>query len=119
MHHTVRGEYPTQSLLIGSTDVAMHPVKSPGSMQGSTMQPLTKKLPFAAAWFFAAVSLAVGAPAKQAEKAACIGEPVALVILPETICLAGPRSMRQVLVTGQYSDGSERDLTSFCEFRLE
>ncbi len=28
---------------------------------------------------------------------------------------SGPRDMRQILVTGRYSDGSERDLTNACE----
>ena len=41
------------------------------------------------------------------------------MVQPETIRLAGPRAMRQVLVTGRYADGSERDLTSFCDFRVE
>src|SRR5207244_2160541 len=44
---------------------------------------------------------------------------VSLMVWPETIRLAGPRAMRQVLVTGRYGDGSERDLTSFCDFRVE
>src|SRR5262249_52379044 len=45
--------------------------------------------------------------------------PLSLVVQPDTIRLAGPRAMRQVLVTGLYGDGSERDLTSFGDFRAE
>lgn len=84
------------------------------------MKNVMSMLNSAAAWFLTAASLAAaGAPEKQAEKAACIGQPVSLVVQPETIRLAGPRAMRQVLVTGRYGDGSERDLTTFCEFRVE
>lgn len=84
------------------------------------MKNVTSMLNSAAVWFLTAASLAAaGVPEKQAEKAACIGQPVSLVVQPETIRLAGPRAMRQVLVTGRYADGSERDLTSFCDFRVE
>src|SRR5260370_5056992 len=91
----------------------------------------TSRLLLAAAWLvMAAVVVAgepvrpaapqkAGAPEKQADKAATIGQPVSIVIRPESIRLAGPRDMRQILVTGRYPDGTERDLTSFCEFRAE
>jgi len=89
------------------------------------MKFLTSRLLLAAAWSLTTTALASAAPGKAdgpeklTEKAACIGSPVALVVRPETIRLAGPRAMRQVLVTGRYADGSERDLTSFCDFRAE
>jgi len=81
----------------------------------------TSEILFAAALFVTANSLAVGAPekqpesqaAKQADPAAYVGLPVTVVIEPEVIRLTGRRDMRQILVTGRYADGSERDLTSF------
>ena len=83
------------------------------------MKPLTSKFVFVAAWLVTASVLAAESPEKQADKAECVGRPVSLVVQPETIRLAGPRAMRQILVTGRYSDGSERDLTSFCELKVE
>jgi hypothetical protein len=88
------------------------------------MNHLSSKRPFVSAWFVLswlglAASLPAAAPDKQAEKAAYIGHPVALAVSPEAVHLAGPRDMRQILVTGRYSDGSERDLTNSCEVRAE
>lgn len=102
----------------------MHRADSLGPVWGSAMKHLTSKLLFAAAcfateWFVTGASLAAGAPEKQAEKTAYVGHPVALVVQPEAIRLAGPRAMRQILVTGRYSDGSERDLTNVCELQAE
>lgn len=48
-----------------------------------------------------------------------VGNPVALAIWPTAIVLEGPRSTQQVLVTGRYANGSERDLTRSCTWRLE
>ncbi len=94
------------------------------------MKLLANKLLIAAAWCVTAASLAAAAPEKGTaaiqgaadkpiDKTASIGQPVSLVVWPESIRLAGPRAMRQVLVTGRYADGTERDLTSLCEFRVE
>ena len=83
------------------------------------MKHLTIKLLFAIAWLVTTATLAADSPEKLADKAAYVGHPVSLVVQPETIRLVGPRAMRQMLVTGRYSDGSERDLTSFCEMKLE
>ncbi len=83
------------------------------------MKHLTSKLLFVTAWFVTSPILAADSPEKQADKAACVGHPISLVVQPETIRLAGPRAMRQILVTGRYSDGSERDLTNFCELQVE
>ena len=95
-------------------------------MKHRTSQVLLTVAQFVILWVVTSATLAAGpsesktgAPDTQAEKAAFIGHPVSLVVWPETIRLAGPRAMRQVLVTGRYADGSERDLTSFCEFRVE
>lgn len=92
--------------------------------KGFAMKHLTSKLNFAAAsfsltWFVSAASLAVGEPEKQPEKSAYVGHPVSLAVWPDSVRLIGPRAMRQILVTGRYSDGSERDLTSFCELKAE
>jgi hypothetical protein len=89
------------------------------------MKHLTGKLLIAAVWSVTATCLAdrpsdkQGPADNQAEKADYVGHPLSLVVQPETIRLAGPRAMRQVLVTGRYGDGSERELTSFCDFRAE
>ena len=83
------------------------------------MKPLTSKLVFVIAWLATAIAVAADSPEKQSDKAAFVGHPVSLVVQPETIRLAGPRGMRQILVTGRYSDGSERDLTHFCELKVE
>ena len=50
---------------------------------------------------------------------AVIGEPIALLAQPETIRFSGPRTMRQMIVTGRYADGSQRDLTPFCTWSAE
>src|SRR5262249_42253085 len=50
---------------------------------------------------------------------ALIGQPVSLVVQPDTIRLSGPRAMQQLVVTGRYSDGSERDLTPFTTLSAE
>jgi len=57
--------------------------------------------------------------AEQEAPTICIGEPVALVVQPETIRLSGPRAMQQVIVTGRYADGSQRDLTPYCTWSAE
>ncbi len=58
-------------------------------------------------------------PTDPADRAELIGQPVALVVQPEAITLAGPRAMQQVVVSGRYADGSVRDLTPFCELAIE
>src|SRR5262249_4492502 len=60
-----------------------------------------------------------GPHAHEAQKAAFVGKPVSLAVWPATIRLEGPRAMRQILVTGRYGDGSERDLTGLCELHAE
>ncbi len=56
-------------------------------------------------------------PDDPAERAAVVGQPKTLLVQPQTITLTGPRSRQQILVTGQYPDGSSRDLTPFCTIR--
>jgi hypothetical protein len=65
------------------------------------------------------LALAALGPASAAEKRPALGQPVSLAVQPETILLSGPRAVRQVLVTGRYRDGGERDLTPFCALRAE
>ena len=55
-------------------------------------------------------------PADPAEVAAIIGTPVALHVVPESIYLSEPRDSQQMLVTGRYADGSQRDLTRLCRW---
>src|SRR5215217_7746369 len=43
--------------------------------------------------------------------------PSALDVLPPTILLDGPREGCQVIVTGRYSDGTQRDLTATADLR--
>jgi hypothetical protein len=66
-------------------------------------------------------ALPVGAapPSDPAQRAALVGQPVALVVQPETVLLSGPRSRQQVVVSGRYADGTVRDLTPFCELACE
>ncbi len=57
---------------------------------------------------------AAAIPSEPAKQAAIVGQPMALMVQPETITLAGPRIRQQVVITGRYADGSVRDLTPFC-----
>lgn len=84
------------------------------------MRNLSSKLLFGMAGVWLAVSNAVGMAAeKSEEKALYLGQPVSLAVHPATIRLIGPRAVQQVLVTGRYADGSERDLTRVSTLRLE
>jgi hypothetical protein len=55
-------------------------------------------------------------PPADADRTQTIGQPISLLVQPAAITLAGSRSMQQVLVTGRFGDGTERDLTRFCEW---
>lgn len=83
------------------------------------MKHLTSTFLLVAASWVMATCLVAAVPEKQAEKAAYIGQPLAVTVWPESIQLAGPRAMRQILVTGRYGDGSERDLTNVCELSID
>lgn len=63
--------------------------------------------------------MAIAATWAADDEAALIGQPVSLRVQPETVRLMGPRAMQQVIVTGRYSDGSERDLTPFATMNAE
>ncbi|HMF15413.1 MAG TPA: DUF1549 and DUF1553 domain-containing protein, partial [Gemmataceae bacterium] len=59
-------------------------------------------------------------PASDSDrKAALIGQPSDLVVQPSTIDLSGPHAVRQLVVSGRYTDGSVRDLTPFCALSAE
>lgn len=45
-----------------------------------------------------------------------VGSPIALRVTPPQVSLVGVRASRQLLVTGDYADGSSRDLTPFCQW---
>src|SRR5947209_4837866 len=59
------------------------------------------------------------APAKDGDRGKIIGQPVALVVQPAAVQLAGPHGMQQLIVTGRYSDGNVRDLTALCDVTVE
>ena len=48
---------------------------------------------------------AASVPADAAGKAAIVGQPVALLVQPETIALSGGHAHQQLVVTGRYADG--------------
>lgn len=82
--------------------------------------------PRCALWTALAVCLHLGLPgitaappAEPDEIARIIGAPVKVSVEPKTVTLAGPRSMHQLLVTGEYADGSLRDLTALCDYRID
>ena len=71
--------------------------------QERAMKYLASTLVFVIARFVTAFAVAANPPDQQVDKSAFVGQPVSLVIQPESIRLAGPRAMRQILVTGRYS----------------
>src|SRR5262249_47426091 len=62
-------------------------------------------------------ALATAAPTDDASSV--IGQPISLIVQPDTIRLSGPRAVQQIIVTARYSDGAERDLTPFCAMSAE
>lgn len=53
------------------------------------------------------------------ERSMEFGEPTTLLIQPSPVHLTGRRAVQQLLVTGRYADGSERDLTRVVTLKLE
>jgi len=76
-------------------------------------------LAFGFAGLLSLANQAVFAAAPEEERAAVIGQPISLVVQPQTIRLSSARATQQIIVTGRYSDGSERDLTPFCVLSAE
>ncbi len=60
-----------------------------------------------------------GVPTDPQDIAQIVGQPLTLQVQPSTVALVGPRSIRQLVVTGCYSDGSVRDLTPFVTIKAE
>lgn len=58
-------------------------------------------------------------PTDAAERAAIVGQPTAIVVQPTSVELKGPYAMQQLVVTGKYADGTIRDLTPFCEMKVD
>ena len=54
-------------------------------------------------------------PVDPAAREIIVGRPVALTVTPSSIVLNDERDWAQLLVTGNYLDGSVRDLTAFCD----
>lgn len=55
-------------------------------------------------------------PVDAAARERIVGRPVALTVTPPSIALHDERDWTQLVVTGNYMDGSIRDLTPFCDF---
>src|SRR5262245_54256490 len=76
-------------------------------------------------WFGLALGLvanmpaAAATPASPEAKAAVIGQPTALTMQPESLTLAGPLAVQQLLITGRYADGTLRDLTHCADLTVE
>jgi hypothetical protein len=62
---------------------------------------------------------AAGVPTDPEQRAAVVGQPAALLVQPEAVALAGPRSRAQAVVTGRYADATVRDLTPFADLTVE
>ena len=50
-------------------------------------------------------------PVSPEDRATFIGAPTEVIISPSRVTLSGPRDVRQLVITGKYSDGTLRDLT--------
>lgn len=120
---------PPPTLLLaedGNYPPAVYPARTPTSIRkgASIMRRLAHTLPIltpilgSLAIFLVAASARAAAPTAE-EKTAVIGQPTALIVSPANITLSGPRAMQQVVVSGQYADGTVRDLTPFCTFSAE
>lgn len=66
-----------------------------------------------------ASSVWAGLPSNSTEIAKVVGTPTSIQVLPTEVNLSGPRATRQMLVTGQYADGSIRDLSPFVVMSAE
>jgi hypothetical protein len=75
-------------------------------------------------WMCLMLALSSASPLQAADRwgvepGTIIGEPVALVVEPAVLRLSGSRAGQQLVVTGRYGDGTERDLTPFCAISAE
>lgn len=62
-------------------------------------------------------TLQADVPSGADERASIVRNPVSIEVEPTSITLSGPRASQQLLVTGNYADGTVRDLTRFCEWK--
>lgn len=60
-----------------------------------------------------------GADARVDDEKQGVGQPAALAVTPSKIALVDRRDARQLLVAGQYADGSVRDLTNLVQIEVE
>ncbi len=77
---------------------------------------LSGLLLLASAWF---TPLPAAVPTDAKERVAVIGQPTSLSLLPKEIWFTDLRDLQQVIVTGHYADGQQRDLTAFAGYELE
>jgi hypothetical protein len=87
---------------------------------------MLKATPRLSILFFAAASALLlaspalaGVPTDPAKRAAVVGQPASLAVEPSALVLSGPRSMQQLLVTGRYADGTQRDLTALASYSID
>ncbi|MGF1583351.1 MAG: DUF1549 and DUF1553 domain-containing protein [Gemmataceae bacterium] len=79
---------------------------------------ITTKMVINLVAFLACVTfVAADAPTDKTTQKKVVGVPQRVTIQPSKIVLVGDRSWQQVVVTGNYADGTVRDLTPFCQFR--
>jgi hypothetical protein len=67
----------------------------------------------------AAAPASAAVPTDPAKKEPLIGKPAALVVQPAAVAFNGPRAVQQLIVTGKYADGSQRDLSAVCDISCE
>jgi len=67
--------------------------------------------PLVLALVLASAPAALAAPPPGDARAALVGTPTELAVMPPSVRLTGPRDERQLVVTGKYADGTIRDLT--------
>jgi hypothetical protein len=67
----------------------------------------------------AALPASAAVPSDPADRAPIIGQPAAVVVQPAAITLSGPQAMQQIVVTGRYASGPERDLTHLADLSIE
>ena len=68
---------------------------------------------------FAAAPAVAAPPVDPADRAAVVGQPVAVEVTPAAVTLSGVRDARQLVVTGKYADGTVRDLTAVADATVE
>src|SRR5260370_39371100 len=62
---------------------------------------------------------AAAVPTDPSARAKLVGQPLGLLVQPDSVTLRGARAVQQIVVSGRYADGTVRDLTPFCELTIE